>query len=163
MSEVNVEDLSGRLEEFLKELVGAGRFNLKFLVTTHAPSGGDEDSPALRVEWDGKDTDLLLARRGEMLTALEYLAGRALHLSQENQRLIFFDCRDFRLLLQEEIRLMAETAAEQVERTGTEFALGPMNSHDRRLVHLALKERAGIRTESEGGGPGRKVVIYPVS
>jgi spoIIIJ-associated protein len=45
--------------------------------------------------------------------------------------------------------------------TGDPFTLNPMNPRERRIVHLALKDRPEVRTQSEGTGPERKVVIYP--
>ena len=56
---------------------------------------------------------------------------------------------------------MAQVAAERVIDTGDPFALSPMNSRERRIIHLALRDRPQVRTQSEGVGPERKVVIYP--
>jgi spoIIIJ-associated protein len=61
----------------------------------------------------------------------------------------------------EELRLMAQVAAERVIDTGDPFALNPMSPRERRIVHLALRDRPGVRTQSEGMGPDRKVVIFP--
>jgi len=61
----------------------------------------------------------------------------------------------------EELRLTAVVAAERVARTGTPFALQPMNARERRTVHMALKENTAIRTESQGFAADRKVVIFP--
>ena len=61
----------------------------------------------------------------------------------------------------EELRLMAQVAAERVIDTGDPFALSPMNPRERRIVHLALRDQLRVRTESEGMGLERKVVIYP--
>jgi spoIIIJ-associated protein len=134
----------------------AGRFHLRFRIE---PAAGD--SGEIRVLFDGEDADLLLQRGGELLAALEHVAAKALRLTTEEQGQLLFDCQDFRALRVVELRLTAETAAERTERTGQPFALSPMNARERRLVHLALKDRPGIRTESEGSGPQRRVVIYP--
>jgi spoIIIJ-associated protein len=61
----------------------------------------------------------------------------------------------------EELRLMAQVAAERVIDTGDPFTLNPMNPRERRIVHLALRDRPEVRTQSEGMGPERKVVIFP--
>jgi spoIIIJ-associated protein len=109
--------------------------------------------------FEGDDTDVLLQRGGELLLALEHVAAKVLRLSIEQQSQLSFDCQDFKMLREEELRLIAQTAAERVERTGLPFALNPMNARERRIVHLALQDRPGVRTESEGFGPQRKVVI----
>jgi len=56
---------------------------------------------------------------------------------------------------------MALTAAESVKRSGRPFKLSPMTPDERRIVHLAIADDGQIRTESEGFGEHRKVVIYP--
>jgi spoIIIJ-associated protein len=61
----------------------------------------------------------------------------------------------------DELRLMAQVAAERVIDTGDPFTLSPMNPRERRIVHMALRDQPKVRTQSEGMGPERKVVIYP--
>jgi spoIIIJ-associated protein len=61
----------------------------------------------------------------------------------------------------EELKLMAQVAAERVVETGAPFALGPMSPRERRIIHLALRDRPNLRTVSEGVGSERKVVILP--
>jgi spoIIIJ-associated protein len=56
---------------------------------------------------------------------------------------------------------MALAAAEKVKQLGKPFKLSPMSPEERRIVHLAVAEDNEIRTESEGFGENRKVVIYP--
>ena len=56
---------------------------------------------------------------------------------------------------------MAVTAAEQVKRLGQPFPLNPMSPEERRIVHLAVADDEAIRTESEGHGENRRVVIHP--
>ena len=156
MPALDMEKLKPQLEEFLSEFVRAGRFHLKFKIE-NGPGGDGE--PELLVQFDGNDSDLLLARGGEMLAAVEHIAAKVLRLSVEEQGLLAFDCQDYRSLRETELRLMAETAAERVARTGQPFALSPMHSRERRLIHLALKDNPKVRTESDGAGPGRHVVI----
>jgi spoIIIJ-associated protein len=160
MPTLEIETVRPPLEDFLKRLLQAGRFHLSFRIEPGRGSA-EEDAPAVMVLFDGEDADLLLARGGEMLAALEHVAAKVLRLSAEEQSQVVFDCHDYKSLHVEELRLTAETAAERVERTGQPFALSPMNSRDRRIVHLALKDRPGVRTESDGAGPYRKVVIHP--
>jgi spoIIIJ-associated protein len=65
------------------------------------------------------------------------------------------------LLRIEELRLSAMTAAEKVKRTGQPFRFNPMNSRERRVIHLALRDEKAVRSESAGSGPARQVVVYP--
>jgi spoIIIJ-associated protein len=72
-----------------------------------------------------------------------------------------FDANDYRMLRIEELRLSAQTVAEKVVRTSTPFRFNPMNSRERRVLHLALRGETAVRSESSGSGPGRHVVVYP--
>jgi spoIIIJ-associated protein len=61
----------------------------------------------------------------------------------------------------EELRLAADVAAERVRKTSTPYEFAPMSSRERRIVHLALRDHDDLRTESEGEGLRRYVVLYP--
>lgn len=148
-----------KLEEFLKSMAKAGRLDLRFQISAATPK--TENDPQIRVECSGQDVDILLARGGELLDALEHLAAKVLRLHSEEQSLISFDSHSFRADRALELRLMAETAAERVESSGQKFEFSPMNSRDRRIVHLALKGRTGVRTESDGAGAHRHIIIHP--
>ncbi len=56
---------------------------------------------------------------------------------------------------------MAREGAEIVRRTGEPELLRPMNSRERWVVHNALKDERGVRSESEGEGPRKRVRITP--
>lgn len=148
-----------QLEEFLKALAAAGRLDLKFKISAATPR--TEHDPQIVVECTGQDVDILLGRGGELLDALEHLAAKVLRLHSDEQSLISFDSHNFRSDRALELRLMAEAAAERVERSGQKFEMSPMNSRDRRIVHLALKPRTSVRTESDGAGSHRRIVIHP--
>jgi spoIIIJ-associated protein len=65
-------------------------------------------------------------------------------------------------MLFEELRMTARVAAERVQTSKQPFRLNPMTSRERRIVHMALKDMPGVRTESIGVGEHRQVVIHPV-
>jgi spoIIIJ-associated protein len=60
----------------------------------------------------------------------------------------------------EELRMAASVAAEKVRKTGAPYKFAPMSSRERRIVHLALRDQTDLRTESEGEGLRRCVVVY---
>jgi spoIIIJ-associated protein len=84
-----------------------------------------------------------------------------LRVPSEDHSRIAFDANDYRLLRIEELRLSATTAADKVKRTGVPFRFNPMNSRERRVIHLALRNEPAVRSESLGAGPARQVVVYP--
>jgi spoIIIJ-associated protein len=147
------------LREFLEKTVRAAGFQLKVTVQVVAPdAGGDAEVIA---DIDGRDKELLLERGAEVLKALEHLAFRALRLETAFHEKIHVDCGGYRALRFEELRMTARVAAERVQTSKQAFRLNPMSSRERRIVHLALKEMPGIRTESVGVGEERQVVIHP--
>ena len=119
------------------------------------------EHPEILVEFAGPDSGLLLERGGELLRSFELLASEVLHLQGNEHEKIWFDCKNFRALRIDELQLAARVAAEQVRRTSEPYRFGPMSSRERRIVHLALREEKDLRTESDGEGGRRSVVVYP--
>ena len=152
------------LQEFLQNMLRAGRLELKASVrAAESSAGGEEGEAEVFADLDGKDKEILLARGGEVLKALEHLAFRALRLEPAFHEKIHLDCAGFRALRFEELRMTARVAAERVQASRQPFKLNPMSSRERRIVHLALKDFPGVRTESIGTGEERQVVIHPAN
>ena len=150
------------LREFLQTMVRASGLELHLTVRAAEPSASGQDGePEVFADLDGKDKELLLARGGEVLKALEHLAFRALRLEPAFHERIHLDCGGYRALRFEELRMTARVAAERVQVSRQPFHLNPMSSRERRIVHLALKDFPGVRTESIGAGEERQVVIHP--
>jgi len=134
---------------------------VNFEVHDAQPAADDFETPDLMVKFTGPDVDLLLSNRAELLLALEHITMEMLHIPSEDHSRISFDANDYRLLRIEELRLAANTAAEKVKRTGVPFRFNPMNSRERRVIHMALRNEPAVRSESFGSGPARQVVVYP--
>jgi spoIIIJ-associated protein len=146
------------LQEFLDKTVRAGGFQLK--ATVRAVAGDAGSDVEVTADLDGRDRELLLERGAELLKAFEHLAFRALRLEPAFHEKIHLDCGGYRALRFEELRMTARVAAERVQSSKQPFRLNPMSSRERRIVHLALKDMPGIRTESVGVGEERQVVIH---
>ena len=152
-----------RLGTFLDTVLNSGRFNLKYQVLEGETRHPDFENPDIVVKFTGQDVDLLLENKAELLLALEQLSMEVLHMPLEEHSLLCFDANDYRMLRIEELRVSAMTAADRVRRTGSPFRFNPMNSRERRIIHLALRNERDLRSESAGVGPGRMVVIYPAN
>ena len=96
-----------------------------------------------------------------MLRSLELLALEMLRLQGNEHEKVMFDCRGFRAMRLEELRMAAQVAADKVRKTGAPYQFAPMSSRERRIVHLALRDQDDLRTESEGEGLRRVLVVYP--
>jgi spoIIIJ-associated protein len=147
------------LRDFLEKILRAAGLQLKVSVQVVEPGGGNDTEVLADV--DGRDKEILLERSAEVLKALEHLAFRALRLEPEFHEKIHIDCGGYRALRFEELRMTARVAAERVQTSKQPFRLNPMTSRERRIVHLALKDMPGVRTESIGVGEHRQVVIHP--
>jgi spoIIIJ-associated protein len=152
------------LRRFLEEIVRVSGLELKVNVRTVGSAGAESASDAeVLADLDGKDKEILLERNAEVLKAFEHLAFRALRLEPIYHEKIHIDCGGYRALRFEELRMTARVAAERVQMSRQPFRLNPMSSRERRIVHLALKEMTGVRTESVGVGEERQVVIHPAT
>jgi spoIIIJ-associated protein len=152
-----------RIESLVGEIILYGGFNLKSTVRKPDATGEGPDAGEIVVDFEGPDSDLLLEKNAALLDALEYVVLKAVHVDDELYGRISFDCDGWRQVRTEELKLTALMAAKQVIETGSPFHLTPMNSRERRIVHLALKDEPTVSTMSEGSGPARKVVIYPAT
>ena len=152
-----------KIESLLKNTIAAGAFKLKYRITVDPPMAEDRDweRPDILVELAGPDSDLLLERGAEMLRSLELLAQEILRLRPDEHEKISFDCRGFRAMRLQELRMAADVAAEKVRKSGVPYEFAPMSSRERRILHLALRDLGDFKTESQGEAGQRHVVVYP--
>jgi len=154
---------ANKINDFLHSVVTLGGLRFKYRITVDPPQPENRDweKPDILVDFSGPDASLLLERGGELLRALELLAMEMLRLPSGEHEKISFDCQNQRSIRLEELRLAAGVAAEKVRQTGTPYYFAPMSSRERRIVHLALRDQTDLRTESDGEGMRRRVVVYP--
>lgn len=150
-----------KIEAFLKKVLPLIGWDLTFELAEHETMHPEFENPDIRVKFDGEDVSELLANKTEVLLALEHLTMESLRMPAEEHSRICFDAHDHRVLRIEELRASAAQAAERVKSTNAPFRFNPMNSRERRILHLALRNDTTLRSESEGLEPRRYVVIYP--
>ncbi len=150
------------LREFLEGIVSASGLDLNVNVRAASGDGAPaEGEPEVLADLDGRDKEILLERGGDVLKAFEHLAFKALRLEPAYHEKIQIDSGGYRALRFEELKMTARVAAERVQQTKQPFRLNPMSSRERRIVHLAVKDIPGVRTQSVGMGEDRQVVIHP--
>jgi spoIIIJ-associated protein len=158
----DLQQAAQKIAGFLATLNKLGGLRLKYRITApDAAPEAEEQAPALCVELAGPDVALVTQHNGELLLALETIAGQILRLDQREGGLISFDADNFKALRAQELRMTAETAAEKVIRTGVPYAFPPMNSRERRLMHMAFRGIEGVETASNGEGPDRFLAVFP--
>ena len=104
----------------------------------------------------------LVGPRGEVLEALQELTRLAVHRQTGARTRIMLDVGGYRKRRKEELTETGRAAADEVKRTGVAKKLSAMNPFERKVVHDAVAA-AGLRSESEGEEPDRRVVVLPVS
>ena len=150
------------LREFLEGIVSASGLDLNVNVRAASEDGAPAEGEAeVLADLDGRDKEILLERGGDVLKAFEHLAFKALRLEPAYHEKIHIDSGGYRALRFEELKMTARVAAERVQQTKQPFRLNPMSSRERRIVHLAVKDIPGVRTQSVGMGEDRQVVIHP--
>ena len=111
-----------------------------------------------RINLEGDGAEILLARRGEGLQALQHIIDSAFR-KQLGDRRLLVDCMNFRRGKDNELKQMAKFLAEKAKSTGLEQSIGPLNAYERRLVHLAVAEIPDVTSESIGDAAVKTVTI----
>lgn len=109
----------------------------------------------------GATLDELVGPRGEVLEALQELTRLAVHRQTGARTRVMLDVGGYRQRRRAELTEAGSDAADEVKRTGVAKKLGAMNPFERKVVHDAVAA-AGLRSESEGEEPDRRVVVLPV-
>jgi len=102
----------------------------------------------------------LVGPRGEVLEALQELTRLAVHRQTGVRTRIMLDVGGYRARRRMELTALGRDAAEDVGRTGAPRRLDPMTPFERKIIHDAVAA-AGLRSESEGEEPNRRVVVLP--
>jgi spoIIIJ-associated protein len=160
-----MQDLGRAAEKvagLMRLLTTTGRLRLKFRITAGA-GASDPDGLERReiyVECKGPDAGLLLENDAELLRSLEHIAAKLLRLEPEEHDRVSFDAEGFKAARAHALRDAIDHAVDYVDEHNRPFRFPPMNSRERRMVHMLLAE-SGLRTASTGEGPARSVVLYP--
>jgi spoIIIJ-associated protein len=109
----------------------------------------------------GGNSAVLIGKRGQTLDAIQYLVDKVVNNKRKDRIAVQVDVEGYLEKRRISLEKTAVRLAEKVKRTGKPATLGQMNSHDRRIVHIALKNDTLVRTQSMGEGVVRKLVIFP--
>ena len=101
----------------------------------------------------------VIGYRGEVLDALQCLAGAVANTGRDDYRRVVVDCEGYREKREETLKSLAEKLAAKAVRTGRKVTLEPMNPYERRIIHSALQNDKYVETHSEGEEPYRKIVV----
>lgn len=131
------------------------------LITTDATISIEERSNRIFFNVNGGNSAILIGKRGQTLEAIQYILEKIVNKSRQERIRIQVDVEGYLEKRRISLEGLATRLAEKVKRTGKPATIGQMNSHDRRIVHIALKNDSLVRTQSMGEGVLRKLVIFP--
>jgi len=126
---------------------------------------GEPDEPGkirpLFVDVQGDDLSILIGRRGETLTALQYITRLIVGKELKRPVAILIDVEGYRARRERQLRRLARRMAAQAIETERTMSLEPMPAYERRIIHIELRDDSQVETVSVGEGSRRKVTIIP--
>lgn len=146
----------GKLAELLDQLKVKAE-----VIATWGDLDPEDQTRPLTLDVQGEDLNGLIGRNGETLDALQYLLRMMLGRQINPDVNLIVDVQGHKRRREEQVRRMARRMAEQVTQRNRTMTLEPMPAHERRLVHIELRNHPTVRTESVGEGNKRKVTIIP--
>ena len=108
----------------------------------------------------GEHMGALIGRRGETMESLSYLASLVVNRMEGSYVKLGLDVGGYRNKREDDLSALAKRIADRVIRTGCYYEMEPMNHYERHIIHTAIAEIDGVRSESKGEGPARHVVLY---
>lgn len=139
--------------DYLKEIVALmGVENVTFSAI--------QKGEATIIRLDGDKMGALIGRRGETMESLSYLASLVANRMEGDYIKLGLDVAGYRGKRENDLTALAQKIGQKVRRSGRCFSMEPMNPYERRIIHSAISQMEGLRSESKGEGKDRHVVIY---
>lgn len=157
--ELDYQQVKIRVREIVKKLLEL--MKTYAVATVELKESEDDDRTIVSVEIEGDDLSFLIGRHAETLNSIQYMIS--LMISHEFNRWIPIqvDIQNYRSRREKELQKLARRMADQVVSTGRKQTLEPMPANERRIIHIELRKRDDVFTESVGEEPYRKVYIHP--
>ena len=125
----------------------------------HAELKGEDEK--IVIELTATSAKNIIGRRGEVIDAVQTLAGAVANIGRKDYKRVVVDCENYREDREETLKRVANKLAAKAVRLGKRVRLEPMNPYERRIIHSALVDNPDVTTKSEGKEPARFVVIIP--
>lgn len=109
----------------------------------------------------GGDSGILIGKRGQTLEGIQYILEKIINKKTNKKIRIMVDIEGYLEKRKSNLKKLATRMAEKARKIKKPVTIGQMNAHERRIVHLHLKDERGIRTQSIGEGYYRKLMIFP--
>jgi spoIIIJ-associated protein len=121
----------------------------------------EEAEESLLYKIESSDAAVMIGKRGMTLEAIQYITEKIVNKHNSKRVRIQVDIEGYLEKRKSSLLALATRMADKVERTGKPVTIGQMSAYERRIIHIALKEDARVRTQSRGDGYLRKLLIVP--
>ncbi len=146
------------------EAVDLGRNVLQRIIdfiTTDASISIEKSSGNVCFNITGGIPALLIGKHGQTLEAMQHLTEKAINSNIEQRIRIRVDVEGYLEARRASLKKLVRRLSEKVKNTGKPVKIGQMNAHDRRIVHLTLKNDANVTVKSIGDGFIKKMMMFP--
>ena len=144
------------LEELLEKMQIDGQIHVYL-----ADEEDDGEDPHWMLNITGNAVNRLIGRRGETLSSLQYVVRLICSRRLQRRANIIIDAGGYKMGRSNRLRGLANRMAKQAVHQGRTITLEPMHANERRIIHLTLRGRQDVTTQSIGEGRARKVTIVP--
>lgn len=147
--------------ETLQELLS--KMDIEAEIASYYVEAADENETSpLVLQVTGKDLGTLIGRRGETLASLQYVTRLIVSRELQRRANVIVDVEQYKARREKRLHSLALRMAKQATQRDRIVRLEPMPAYERRIIHLSLRDRTDVFTQSEGEGDARKVTIVPV-
>ena len=133
------------------------------ILKIEAVAGLVSEGDKIEINVTAANSQSVIGKHGAMLDAIQTLAGAVANKGRDDYKRVVVDCENYRDNREATLNRLAENLAAKAIRLGRKIKLEAMNPYERRIIHAALSEYEGVKTESEGKEPNRYVVIVPAN
>jgi spoIIIJ-associated protein len=130
-------------------------------ITDDAQVSVERNADRVLFDVKGGNAGVLIGRRGQTLESIQYIVEKIVNKNTENRIRVQVDIEGYLEGRRTRLQELAAKLSAKAKRSGKPVTLGQLNSHDRRIVHLSLRDDDAVRTQSQGDGFYRKLVIFP--
>lgn len=135
--------------------------NILKLIPADTTITGSHSNGKISLVIEGDTSGLLIGRKGKTLDALQYIVNKIANKAAGKRVKVIIDSENYRQRRIESLSQMALKIGDKAKKFKKPFSTSPLNPHDRRIVHLALKNIEKLETRSRGEGLHKRVVVIP--
>lgn len=151
--EKELEGIINKAKETLKTIIS--------LIQVEATIKCETNDNTISLMIEGDRSGLLIGKKGRTLDALQFIVNKIVNKGTDKKIRVIIDSENYRKRRIDSLIQLARKMGERAKKTKKVVMTNPLNSRDRRIVHLALKNDASVDTKSKGKGPLKKVMIIP--